>query len=107
MSFIAAAMNRGRNSLGSSLAMVCCAVAVVVLLAASAVAQAAHLHLSKNNLSRDECSLCIVAHAPALVGATVHGQRLLTVSRSAVVWRAPRRVVTLVCSLFIRPPPSI
>jgi len=87
--------------------MACCVVVAVVLLAASAVAQAAHLHLSKNNLSRDECSLCIVAHAPALVGAAVHAQLSLTVSRSVVVRQAPRRVVTLACSLFIRPPPSI
>ncbi len=89
-----------RNGLGHAVAVL----ALVLLLAISSVAQAAHFHKEKSD-SHHACTVC-AAHAPALVAvATTILPRACSAGQVHAA-EVSDPLLLLARTFFIRPPPS-
>lgn len=66
--------------------------------------QATHVH---PDTSKHDCSLCLVAHAGAIVTTDFHAVPVLLPTRIEVASEPQLRSRLVTSSLFIRPPPSV
>ena len=69
-------------------------------------AQANHVHTDKSASANHECSVCSVAHAGTLIGASYQAIPVLARSILAVCPEASPHSLLLTTFRYIRPPPS-
>jgi|SRR4030095_3385217 hypothetical protein len=78
-----------------------------LLILLAGFAQSSHVHASKSNSPVHECSICSVAHSPAMAGGTYELDPAFLLADLACRLKPSTQLFLPSSSLYIRPPPLL